>query len=143
MKTETTSAYAIPNVGCLIGKAYQKLTSQLEAALKAAGLDITASEYLVLRVLYNRDGLQQCEIVDTLGKDKASVCRTVASLSRKGLVDTESISHKCLRVWLSLLGRDLQPAILAVACERHQALISMVREGDMEVFVRVLNQILD
>ncbi len=133
----------MPNVGCMIGKVYQKLTSQLEAALKEAGLDITASEYLVLRVLYNRDGLQQCEIVDTLGKDKASVCRTVAALARKGLVDTEQVSHKCLRVWLSLLGRDLQPAILAVACERHQALVSVVPDGDMEVFVRVLNQILD
>ena len=143
MKTNNSSAYTMPNVGCKIGKVYQKLSSQLEASLAESGLNITASEYLVMRVLYSNDGLQQCEIVDTLGKDKASVCRTVASLARKGYVTTEPVSHKCLRVWVSDQGRKIQHLIDNVALKRHKALEAVVNAGEMDIFVKVLDQILD
>ena len=90
-----------PAIGCLIGTAYQILLSRLASTLKEAGLDITTSEYLVLRAIYSNDGLQQCEIAEMVGKDKAAICRCVAGLAKKGLVRTESVSHKCLRVYAS------------------------------------------
>ena len=83
-----------PALGCLIGKAWHVLLGQLAAALKDAGLDVTTSEYLVLRALYRGDGIQQCEIADMVGKDKAAVCRCVAGLEKKGLIRTEPVSHK-------------------------------------------------
>lgn len=142
MKNERTT-YETPCVGCLIGSAFQKLTTQLEAALKAAGLEITSAEYMILRALYSQDGLQQCEIAGMVGKDKASICRSVTALSGKGLVRSEQLSHKCRRVWLTEAGRGIESRIMTIAGERHKALSAIASESDLEALVRVLVSIMN
>lgn len=132
----------MPNVGCMIGTAYQVLLSRLSTALINAGLDVTASEYMVLRVLYDEEGLQQCEIAEIIGRDKAGVSRCVGAMEKKGLVRTEAVSHKCLRVYLSDKGLAIKAAVMGVANERHHALESVVDCSDMEVFVKVLRTII-
>lgn len=137
------STYKTPAIGCLLGTAYQRLTSMLGKALGEAGLNVTAAEYLVLRALYSCDGLQQCEIGDMVGKDKGAISRTVAALARKGMVRAESVSYKCTRVWLTENGRNIEPVVLAVAGRRHNALLELAPESDIEVFVRVLKKIVN
>lgn len=132
----------MPNVGCMIGTAYQVLLSRLSTALINAGLDVTASEYMVLRVLYDEEGLQQCDIAEIIGRDKAGVSRCVAAMERKGLVRTEAVSHKCLRIYLSDKGRAIEAAVMGVANERQLALESIVEGSDMETFVKVLRTII-
>lgn len=105
--TNEDYTYPMPNVGCLVGIAYQVLTSRLAAALADAGLNISVPEYLILRTLYIKDGLQQCEIADMLSKDKGAISRNVAEMSKKGIVRTEPVSYKCRRVYLSPEGRKI------------------------------------
>lgn len=88
--------YEMPNVGCKLGAAYQRLLTELAGALGNEKLPVTPAEYLVLRAVFSEDGMQQCEIAELIGKDKGTVCRTVASLERKGFVTTQSVSHRCL-----------------------------------------------
>ncbi len=132
-----------PALGCRLGQAYQILLGKLAQALKEAQLDITTGEYLVLRALYSRPGIQQCEIADMVGKDKAAVCRTVASLANKGLVSTEPVSHKCLRVHLTDTAMLLKPRILAVAQLRHNELASMTTPDELAVFTSILDRIIN
>ncbi len=136
---DTTS----PALGCLLGTAYQNLLSQLNAELKGNGLDITTSEYLVLRALYYSEGIQQCDIARMTGKDKAAICRCVAALEKKGLVRTESVSHKCLKVFPTEKGREIEPKVMEVARRRHEALASMVSPADLAIFAAVLQKIAD
>ena len=132
-----------PALGCTLGRAYQILLGKLAGALKDAGLDITTSEYLILRALYTRPGIQQCEIAEMVGKDKAAVCRCVAGLEKKGLVTTQPVSHKCLRVHLTDFARSIQPRIMAVAQIRHNELAEMVTPDELAVFASILNRIID
>lgn len=132
-----------PALGCLIGKAYQTLLNQLNSALKEAGVDITASEYLVLRALYTAEGIQQCEIAQMVGKDKAAVCRCVAGLEKKGLVRTESVSHKCLRVFLTEKGRDIEPKVMEVAYIRHKALLDLTTPKNLAIFTEILKKVIN
>ena len=131
-----------PALGCKIGQAYHILLSQLAGALKDEGLDITVGEYLVLRAVYSKEGLQQCEIADMVGKDRAAVCRCVAGLEKKGLVATEAVSYKCLRVYLTDRSREMQPRVMKVAALRHQALAGLTVPGDLEIFNRILDAII-
>ena len=140
---ENEKTYEMPCVGCLMGSAFQRLTVQLEAALKREGLEITSAEYMILRALYSRDGLQQCEIVDMVGKDKSSICRSVSTLAKKDLVITEPISYKCIRVWLTDKAREIRPKVMLIADERHQALLNIATPKDIEAFVRVLKAIMN
>ncbi len=138
---EDKKTYDIPYVGCLVGAAFQKMTSQLEILLKKEGLTITAAEYMILRALYSKDGLQQCEICDMVGKDKASICRSVSALNKKGLIRTETISHKCIRVWLTDKANEVKPIIMKVAEDRHKALLSLAPEKDIDTFTKILRSI--
>ncbi|MDE6048136.1 MAG: MarR family transcriptional regulator [Paramuribaculum sp.] len=132
-----------PALGCKVGRAYQIMLSQLAAALKEAGLSITTSEYLILRAVYSKDGLQQCEIADLVGKDKAAVCRCIAQLEKKGLLAPESVSHKCLKVYLTDKSRKLEPLIMEVAQKRHSALMKMTTAGELEIFTKILDSIIN
>ncbi|MDE5566814.1 MAG: MarR family winged helix-turn-helix transcriptional regulator [Muribaculaceae bacterium] len=141
-KTDILKTYAMPNVGCLIGTAYQRELARLANDLADAGLDMTTTEYLVLRALYTRDGMQQCEISDLISKDKAAVCRCVTAMVRKGLVTTEAVSHKCLKVHLSPAGREIEPTVLSVADKRHKAFAAIASPKEIETFVSVLNKMI-
>ncbi|MDE5880423.1 MAG: MarR family transcriptional regulator [Muribaculaceae bacterium] len=132
-----------PALGCLIGKAYQTMLSQLNSALKEAGLDITTSEYLALRALYSSEGIQQCEIAQMVGKDKAAVCRCVAGLEKKGLVRTECVSHKCLRVFLTDKGREIEPKVMEVARIRHKALLDLTTPENLAIFTEILKKVIN
>ena len=132
-----------PAVGCLVGRAYQCMLSQLADALHEAGLDITNNEYLVLRAIYSNDGLQQCEIARLTGKDKALVCRTVASLEKKGLVICEEVSHKCLKVHVTPAAQEIEPRIMEVAALRHAALVDLCTPQEFDAFVKILNKIVN
>ena len=139
---ENEKTYDMPYMGCMMGAAFQRLISQLEVSLRQKGLDISAAEYMIVRALYSRDGLQQCEIADLVGKDKSSICRSIAAMQKKNLIHTEPISYKCIRVWLTDLGLDIRPKIMSVAAERHQALLDLAPAEDIEAFGRVLKAIL-
>ena len=138
----TTQHIEVPALGCKLGEAYHILLSQLADALKGAGLDLTTTEYLVLRAVFSREGLQQCEIADKVGKDKAAVCRCVAALEKRGLVLTEAVSHKCLRVYSTSKSRELEPAIMAVATKRHKAFTDLTTPEQLEIFIQILDSII-
>ncbi len=128
-------------IGCLIGKANQILLGELGKALKAAGLDITTTEYLVMRALYSRDGIQQCEIAEMIGRDKAAVSRCVSALEQKHLVRTEAVSYKCLRVHVTECGRGLKARIMRVAELRHNALTELLAPDEFAAFTSALKRI--
>lgn len=139
---ETRGNIENPALGCKVGRAYQIMLSQLASALKEADLDITTSEYLVLRAVYNKEGLQQCEIADMIGKDKAAVCRCVAGLVNKGLLEVDSVSYKCLKVYLTDKSREIEPRIMEVAAIRHKALTDLTSLENLEIFNQILDKII-
>ncbi len=133
----------MPNVGCMLGTAYQTLVSQLAVELEKAKLDITVPEYLILRSLYTQDGLQQCEIAAIVGKDKGAVSRCVATMIKKGLVTTECVSYKCLRVSLSPTGEAIRPKVLEIAKTQDNALSSILTSEERSIFATVLKKIIN
>ncbi len=138
-----TKLYGMPNTGCMLGTAYQTLLSRLSETLSAYGLDLTPPEYMVLRALYTSDGMQQCDLAAMIGKDKGAVCRSVAAMVKKGLLRTEAVSHKCLRVYIAPKGREIEPKIMAVARARQEALASLLTPAELSTFDTVLKKIID
>lgn len=141
--TQEQLIYQMPNVGCMVGTAYQVLVARLAETLAEAGLELSVPEYMILRALYTRDGLQQCEIGTMLGKDKGAISRCVAAMARRNLVATEPVSHKCLRVYLTDESRRLKPTILAIARQRQQALETILTPDEINCFVNALKKIIE
>ena len=141
MKAEN-NIYQSPALGCKLGSANQVLLKELEQALKDAHLNLTSTEYLVLRALYSKDGIQQCEIADMVGRDKAGICRCVTALVRKGLVRVAPISYKCLRVYLTTTALSIQPKVMQIAESRHKELIELLSPSELETFIKALDKII-
>ena len=131
----------VPALGCAIALISQRLISQLGEALADAGLNITAAEYIVMRALYTANGAQQCEIAAMVGKDKASVCRTVNSLRAKGYLSTTPVSHKCRTVHLTPAAFSIKDQIANVAGERHSALADILSPDEFKSFSSIVNKI--
>ncbi len=140
--TTIENIYELPNTGCLLGKAYQAEISRLNAALREAGLDISAAEYLILRVLCDNKAMQQCEISRILGKDKASVNRSIHSLAQKGLVDMNQVSYKCSVVSLTGDGESLMPRLLEIAEGLQRGLEEKISRQQMEILCEILRTII-
>lgn len=135
--------YDSPNVGCLLGMAFQTLYSQLADALATEGLDITVPEYMILRLLYCKEGQQQCELASSLGKDKGAISRCVKVMESKGLVRTECVSRKCLRVFLTDHGHRIRADVMRVAEMRHKELATILNPKEMETLVILLKNIIN
>ncbi len=135
--------YQMPNLGCRFGTAFQVLYGELAEALANAGLDLSVPEYILLRALYSTDGMQQCEIAELIGKDKASISRCVTAMQKKGLVRTEPVSRKCVKVFVAEEGRAIEPAVIAVAKERHKALTGMLTDEELSILMEILDKIIN
>lgn len=133
----------MPNIGCRFGTAFQVLYGELAEALTNAGLDIAVPEYILLRALYSKDGMQQCEIAELIGKDKAAISRCVTAMQKKGLVITEPVSRKCVKVFVSEKGRAIEPLVMAVAKERHKALAELLTGDELSILVNILDKIIN
>lgn len=131
-----------PALGCKVGVAYHTLLSTLSQTLDDAGLGISVNEYLILRAVYTKEGLQQCEIADMTGKDKTAVCRYVATMEKNGLVTTRCVSHKCREVYLTDKSRDIKTSVMAVAAKRHKALETLIGTEKLMIFNDILDTII-
>ncbi|MDE6342476.1 MAG: MarR family winged helix-turn-helix transcriptional regulator [Muribaculaceae bacterium] len=135
--------YDMPNMGCMLGVAFQRLYTSLESTLRETLPEISVPEYLILRVVYSQEGLQPCDIGERLGKDKGAVSRGVSSLVAKQFLRTETVSHKCLRVYLSDKGRGIWPAIHEVAQRKQEELASVLSDKELTELKRILQKIIN
>lgn len=74
----------------LSGRLSATLNRHLNRKFKAAGLEITTEQWLVLVCLWNKDKLTQQAISEQTFKDKASITRLLDTLSRHDLIERHS-----------------------------------------------------
>lgn len=134
--------YDIPNLGCMLGMAYQAELCRLSKELAGSGLGITAAEYMIVRLLLAHGEMQQCEVSHILNKDRASISRSIKQLENKGLVVIKQLSYKCCLVSLSESGRALEPQILEIAEQLQQKLSERITPQQLNVLRETLKQII-
>ncbi len=132
------TTYDFPNLGCLLGMAYQAEVARLTAALTESQLDITAAEYLILRILFSHGKIQQCEISRILGKDKASVNRSIHSLVNKGMIMADTVSYKCSMVSLTEKGLSMKPGLMNIAVKLNSKLSERISPQQMDNLREIL-----
>ncbi len=133
----------MPNIGSMLGIAYQTEVGRLSKALADSKTDITAAEYLIMRVLFSQDNIQQCEISKALCKDKASINRGIQSLVAKGYVSLTPVSYKCCIVSLTDKGKEVRPKLLEIATGLHQKLASKITHQQMDELRQILQSIIN
>src|SRR5258708_33927714 len=75
--------------------------------------NLYVGQEMLLKCLWNQDGLSQKEIADQMGIQPATATRMVIRMERAGLVErkTDAEDQRVSQVYLTDLGRSLQSAV--------------------------------
>ena len=92
-------------------------------AQKVEASGVTVAEWVVLRVLYDQDGIAQSELARRMGMTKGAISKLTDRLVGKGLVTRKSDPHdkRAYMLVLQRAGRQLVPRLAQLADENDAA----------------------
>lgn len=108
-------------------------------------INLTPEQYLVMDVLWDAETLSQQAIADIIQKDKNSVTKFIDSLEKKGLV-YRTVNKKDRRVNDIIVteeGMKLKVPTTEVAINLMRKVLKDIKEEDLMIFDKVVNQIKD
>lgn len=90
--------------------------------LKVEGHGVTVAEWVVMRALFDAEGVRPSRLAESLGLTRGAVSKLVDRLAAKGLVAcrSEKGDGRCQVVSLRPSGRDLVPTLAALADQNDQ-----------------------
>lgn len=103
---------------------------------------VTVAEWVVLRVLFDEDGIKPSDVSDKIGLTRGAVSKLLARLATKDLVAVsgDTVDRRAQVVTLSAAGRRLVPKLAALAdkndaetfghmTKKQRAMLSSVLQG--------------
>lgn len=77
------------SLGPWLGRTMKMVEYRLHSEFAKEGLDITKEQMIVLKKLYEHDGLNQNELAELTYRDKSSLTRLLGTMERKGYIRKE------------------------------------------------------
>jgi DNA-binding MarR family transcriptional regulator len=102
-------------LGRLLREAHRSLSKAMQDQL--APYEITMSQWLHLRQLWEEDGINQVEIASRLGIEKASSTAVLDALERRGWItrSRNSTNRRRVDIFLTPAGIELQERLIPLA----------------------------
>lgn len=129
------------SLGFLLNRASFSLAKMLRAELKRNNLELPHSQFIVLRCLYYKDGLNQQEIATLLCKDAAAIKRTVDNLEGRGLVSRVHVSQRENSIRITDQGKELMPLALKCGDLALDKVLKDIEADDYELLKQLLHRI--
>lgn len=116
-------------------------TRALERRL--AGHDITIGMWFPLRILWERDGIDQHELQKMLGRAQPTIASAMDKLEQRGLVVRRRSQNDGRRfsVHLTKRGRALKQEVLHFATEVQEIALEKVSPGEVELLLDIFTRI--
>src|SRR5690554_1543707 len=128
-------------LGFFLARATYGMAASLNGLLKNKGVDLTHSQYEVLRVLYAEDGISQQELAKRVYKDVSAIKRTLDILEGKGLVQRVPVTMRKNSIIITETGKQLIPQVLDYIERWEHSLLKGVDSEEYEIFKNVLKNI--
>jgi DNA-binding MarR family transcriptional regulator len=107
--------------------------------------DISVAEWVMLRILWDHESLAPSRLAGEIGMTRGGVTKLADKLIAKGLVHRQSNPEDARGQTLSLTsaGRALTPHLAALADANDAAFFGGLSVADLEIFERLLRQVID
>ncbi|MFS4468529.1 MarR family winged helix-turn-helix transcriptional regulator [Maribacter sp. 2210JD10-5] len=86
MKTTILDIDFESSIGPWLGRTVKIVDNCFQEAFDAAGIDLTKEQMLILKNLYEQDGINQNELATLTYRDKSSLARLLSKMETKGYV---------------------------------------------------------
>ncbi|TGE20042.1 MarR family winged helix-turn-helix transcriptional regulator [Hymenobacter elongatus] len=126
-----------------LDKAIKQYRRFAQANIDRAGIAITIDQWLVLRVILEKDDLTQTDIGERVFKDQASVARIIRLLTQRGLLAAESLPHDGRRTRLRVTeeGQRTLEAVQPIVLSNRQLALQGLTEADQALLSQLLDRI--
>lgn len=112
-------------------------------AARLAEYDISVAQWVVLRTLYDQQGLTLNQAAESIGVDKSTLSRMIERLVQKGLVNRgEGENRRSVRLALSIEGEKLIPEFARLADENDAMFFHSLSVEQKEEFLSTIKQLL-
>lgn len=130
-------------LGFLLNKGTQALHKEINRKFNASNFDITFEQGTILFFLFHCTAKSQNEIAEKTYKDKVSVKKLIDNLEKKELVyrTVDDADKRVKRVDLTEKGKKLIPELKSVSQEALDEAFTGVNPNDLQVFKKVLSEI--
>lgn len=112
-------------------QANHRLRQNVLAALREQSIELSAAQWDVLWILWQRDGLSQTALAEATHRDKAGMTRLIDGLAALGLAERRrpGSDRRRYAIFLTASGRRLHRRLLPIAQElAERALAGLGRE---------------
>ena len=108
MKKEEVNVDFENSIGPWLGKTVKILEYHLQEMFNHHGLDLTKEQMIVLKRLYNDDGLSQNELAFLTLRNKSSLTRLLSKMEKKGYISRQQSKEdkRINNVYLTQKGKE-------------------------------------
>ena len=128
-------------LGLLLARTSNSMSTHLNSLLRKEGIDLPYSQYIVLKYLFDEDGISQQELADKIYKDTAAIKRTLDILEKKGLVQRIPVSMRKNSVVITKQGKELMPKVLDCLERSKQIILDGISDKEYRITIDVLESI--
>jgi DNA-binding MarR family transcriptional regulator len=124
-----------------IGRIRKALVREFEA--RAREHDITVPQFMVLRRLWDGDGMPTSTLAGEVGSDGATLTGVLDRLETRGLIRRERCQEdrRAVRIYLTPAGWELEEPLLDLVARVNSQALEVLSEQEREELVRLLDRI--
>ena len=130
------------SAGLLVNKLAHLMAQGMQRRLKA--YDVTMSQWVVLKFLWEQEGRSQVELQEAVGLDAATVTGLIQRMSSQDLVQRQSdpADKRVQRVYLTERGRALEQIAARFEEEVNASALRDFSEDERAFFLRLVQRAL-
>ena len=131
------------SLGLMIYRTALALKSSLQRCFKEKGFEITAEQWVIMRHLWEEEGLSQREIGERAAKDKPNITRMLDALEKKRLIfrQPDPRDRRKFCVYLTKEGKQLHERLQPVAQTLRERVTRSLSQPEIDRIKETLNKI--
>lgn len=133
------------SLGFLVNRAGRMMENVLRDKMVNAGIEMPHEQWVILFLLWQRDGRNQNDLARNICKDKGTITRGLDSLERYNFVvrvqDEQDKRHK--RVYLTHKGKEMQAKLIPLGEATTELAIEGIGENELAICKKVLRNIFE
>lgn len=133
------------SIGRLVGMASRAIINRLNRNFEAAGIILTAEQWIVLVNVGHHEGECQQYFARFSGKDKTSIARLLVAMEEHGLIrrEPDSADRRQNMIFLTPRGRALMDEATPVVESTLAEAVHGIDKSELDVCRRVLREIFE
>lgn len=143
--TTSTDPKSTAVSGFLLERTAKRMKQACQQQFKAAGIDLTVDQWVILQALQQQDGISQYEIAQKTFKDAPTVTRIIDLLCKKKLTSRENDPNdrRRFRICLTTTGRKRIQEVLPLIQEFRAQAYQNLKAEQLDQLTLLLNTIFD